>query len=486
MNYKVISTEQQAYQPKCHTTNNGRIAKNMMEDARWNHHVLWILSLDSANAYGTLVHHKAVETLQQLGMPPDLVAFVKHLYENFGATIITGKGDSARFPVGAGVIQGDPLSCQLFVLSGSEPMVRAAKESGEGYISRTLSTAGIISILGFCDDHDLPGRSLDGLKVTYVAFRKPYDYRQFMLKPPKCKLVLVAPHSKRKELVDACDFEIDGTPVIVVPENENIRCLGFPVGGDGKAGTMRKELSTITSINLGRLKWLRLRHGHLVLVVVSKILSPLLYRSAVAPFTKTWLNKLQTQVNAVFYNNLNIYPDIPLEALHMSTSMGGLGVPSLVNRDEITFATHYMAALNSRNDLVRLTTRDRLTNELPRLNLSNLSNHFTSDPHKLLYLIHRAGGTLRHKQPANEDCNPIMVIPRALVAFELSPEATATSISASCMISTRSSTRPAKPYHSRKLSKSCPNCAKRTTPSYALPSATATRNANRTGISVMP
>ena len=401
--HKIISTEQQAFQPNCTTTNNGRIARNMIEDAQRNHHTLWILSLDGENAYGSMVHKTAVETLEDLGMPTDYITFISDLYKDFGATVITGRGDSTRLPIQAGVIQGDPLSCQTFILAGSEPMIRAAKATGKGYTSVTLPSAGRLAVLSYVDDNDLFESTNTDLTSVFCALNEPFTYRKFKWKPTKCKRILICPNNKREELLKE-KFEINGLEIKIIDKNENAKCLGFPVSGNGKAYTMRKELSAAASISLGKLKAMSyLNHAHITLLVTAKVYSPILYRSPVNPYTKTWLQRIQKQVNSLFYRNLTLHSDIPLAALYLGCKWGGLGIPELTHMDDTKFLSHYVSALNSVNPLVKATTRDRLKNELLRIEFDKLSNHNTSDIHRTLQLIRRYGGTLAHKPNQDED-----------------------------------------------------------------------------------
>lgn len=151
----IISPSQQAYQKGCNTANHGRVTKNLMEDARRNGKTLWVLSIDKENAYGTMDHERALEVLKILGFDEKFIAIIRDLYKNFKAEVITGRGVTEQFKIEAGAVQGDPLSCILFILSNSEPIMRAVEGSKYGYVSKTLPTSGKVAIASFCDDDQL-------------------------------------------------------------------------------------------------------------------------------------------------------------------------------------------------------------------------------------------------------------------------------------------------------------------------------------------
>lgn len=68
---------------------------------------------------------------------------------------------------------------------------------------------------------------------------------------------------------------------------------------------------------------------------------------------------------------------------------------SLSKNDEVRFLSHMIAALNSKNKLVRAMTRDRLFNEMPKIH--GKSQKSLTDSHRFMHCIWKYGADLWHK-----------------------------------------------------------------------------------------
>ena len=57
-----------------------------------------------------------LKILSSYGIPPEIVAAIKVMYENTSALVITPEGNTDIFKIDAGVLQGDPLAPFLFIV----------------------------------------------------------------------------------------------------------------------------------------------------------------------------------------------------------------------------------------------------------------------------------------------------------------------------------------------------------------------------------
>lgn len=397
--HKIISPEQQAYQAGCNTTNHGRVTKNLVEDAKRNKRVLWILSVDKENAYGTMNHAKSLDVLEKIGLPHDFIEFIRSLYHEFEAKVITGCGLTPPFRIRAGVIQGDPLSCLLYVIAASEPIIRRLKELNKKYKSRSLPNSPIVCITSYCDDDDLYANTFEDLVTIANTYVDTIDWLQYAINTGKTKIILICPPHMRKKLEEKI-LEIHGVRITILPAKEDTRALGFPICAHNKARAFLNQLLRITSINLLRLVPLKVPMTLFAIVLRAKIHSKLLYRSPINPFPHSWLKDLEKKQTAIIKRRFHLPKSIQTNILYMPARMGGLGFPSLVTNDTSIFIGHYLAALNAKNNMVRTTTRDRLLNEWGRDDHLEI-NPAKSDAHRFISYMSARGATIVHKPKAN-------------------------------------------------------------------------------------
>lgn len=293
--YKIISPQQQAYQRGCNTTNHGRLTKNLMEDARRNNRTLWILNIDKENAYGTMDHQKALEVLRKLGFDEHFVNVIKNFYENFKAEVITGKGVTEKFAVEAGAVQGDPLSCILFILTNSEPTIRKLEEKGEGYKSPTLPNTPVITVLGFCDDEQLFNDKIKKMaRVLESDYIPTVKWSKTKMRPDKFQLTLIG-RARIFEKLRKTEIIIEGTKVKVNEPNNNIKALGFPISSTGNCPNMVKVLGGEVTENIERLARIPATHKQFKIMVYAKNQAKILSKSQVNPFKLKWLKEMEAK-----------------------------------------------------------------------------------------------------------------------------------------------------------------------------------------------
>lgn len=243
--YSIISPEQQAYQAGCSTVNHGRVTRNLIEDAKRNRKVLWILSIDKENAYGTMNHPRSIQVLTEMGLPKDFVDTVESLYDNFEGRVITGRGLSPPFTIKAGVIQGDPLSCLLYVVAASEPVICRLKKLSIGYKSSTLPSSPLISITSYCDDDDVYATSFEDLVILAENYVDTIDWLQCAINAGKTKITLVCPPHLRKKLEKKV-LTIHGAQITILSPKEDTRALGFPITSSNKPKIFLDQMNKAT------------------------------------------------------------------------------------------------------------------------------------------------------------------------------------------------------------------------------------------------
>lgn len=141
---------------------------------------------------------------------------------------------------------------------------------------------------------------------------------------------------------------------------------------------------------------MKIPHALFAVVLRSKIQAKLLYRLPVNPYPPSWLESLEQAQTAAIKKRFHLPRNFQTNALYLPTSKGGLGFPSLVTNDKVTFINHYNATLNEKNPTVRRTTRDRVINEWTKEDHA-LMSPYTCDPHRFLGTLFSHEATLVHK-----------------------------------------------------------------------------------------
>ena len=86
----------------------------IMEKAREFQKNIDFCFIDYAKAFDYVDHNQLWKILQEMGIPDDLIYFLRNLYAGQDATVRTGHGTTDWFQIGKGVRQGCILSPCLF------------------------------------------------------------------------------------------------------------------------------------------------------------------------------------------------------------------------------------------------------------------------------------------------------------------------------------------------------------------------------------
>ena len=67
-------------------------------------------------AFDCIDRSRMYQILEAHGIPLDVVAAIRVMYENTSAVVITREGETEQFSIDKGVLQGDPLAPFLFII----------------------------------------------------------------------------------------------------------------------------------------------------------------------------------------------------------------------------------------------------------------------------------------------------------------------------------------------------------------------------------
>lgn len=99
------------------------VLNELVADATRHNNDINVLTLDFANAFGSVDHRQIVDSLKSLGFPHKFCKWIKHLYKD-NVTVFSVNGEVGHsIPMERGVRQGCPFSPVLFNIC-LEPLIR--------------------------------------------------------------------------------------------------------------------------------------------------------------------------------------------------------------------------------------------------------------------------------------------------------------------------------------------------------------------------
>ena len=204
----LLSPAQKGFRPFDGVLEHNFLLQHTINGAREGGTEAHVAFIDLTNAFGTLPHSYMWEVLGRLGVPAEVVAVIRGLYEGSGTRYRAGDGLTAPVACQRGVRQGCPLSGLLFILS-LEPLLRALA----GTQVRCLAFADDLALI-FSRRADVR----DGLSVL----ERVCAWAGLTPNPAKSALLSVGAPSPQ---VTLC-----GAPLTPIPQDAAYRYLGRPVG----------------------------------------------------------------------------------------------------------------------------------------------------------------------------------------------------------------------------------------------------------------
>lgn len=296
---------------------NTSILKAIFQKARKDRKGVYLCLLDVSKAFDSVAHEAIIAALERLGVPPELITYVKCLYTD--AQVIVG-GRKVR--LGRGVRQGCPLSTFLFnavidmCLDGID--VRFGFELDEN-----------ISLvdLFFADDGILVSDTPVGLQrlLNYVTSR--FGRVGLELNAGKSHS-LAFPYSgtRGRNFVDANSFLTVGEVLIPGMKAEdrtkylgiNFGSMGFkPVEAVGKFAKLAERVRRSPLTPLQKFHCIK-----------SALIPRLLHTLVLSDCTNQILVSLDLELRKLVRYTLKLPNDVSSAGIHGTTKAGGLGIPS--------------------------------------------------------------------------------------------------------------------------------------------------------------
>ena len=174
------------------------LLRHCVETAKANRHQLFSVFVGFQAAYDTVDRRLLFEHLHGLGMPEQLLALIRHIYQ--GDVYVLVDGDKqARVEPKRGVKQGCPMSPTLFALYISD-LPQAIRQHDHERGARTGLSDLVISDLELADDLALLANSDRDIQVFLQRLQTYAARKRLTINVGKQKLCFLSAHHKHSGL----------------------------------------------------------------------------------------------------------------------------------------------------------------------------------------------------------------------------------------------------------------------------------------------
>ena len=278
--------------------------------------------LDVKNAFGSVSHQAIHQACKRKGVPAPLLRHIERTYAN---TFVTFKGDPEKkqYHVRSGVLQGDPLSAELFI----HVMDLATSLSIDPDIGVGSDTGRRCSYLAYADDMALMAKRKVELVKQVEALERAMASLGMVLNAGKCGTIRIACDSHRKRTwVDPSSFlEVNGGPVPSLGLKDTYRYLGMQFSPAG----IRCKVSSQLETGLKNIGSAPVDPQQRLFALREVLLPQLAHQLVLGVTTGKALKELDRQIRARVRSWAHLPHDTPLGVFHAKIRDGGLGIPCL-------------------------------------------------------------------------------------------------------------------------------------------------------------
>ena len=212
---KVLQPNQNGFRKGRSTTSHILALRRIVEELK-NHDMEAVLTfIDFCKAFDCIDRCQMYQILEAYGIPPDVVAAIRVMYENTSAVVITPEGETEQFLIDTGVLQGDPLAPFLFIICLNYTLRSAITDSDGLTLKRGRSSyhpAVVLPDLDYADEIALLENPIKSAQDLLIRVEKACQDVGLFLNAPKTKYMHLNP-STNTTLVSS-----DGSPIEIVQD----------------------------------------------------------------------------------------------------------------------------------------------------------------------------------------------------------------------------------------------------------------------------
>lgn len=293
------------------------ILKALFQKARTDRRSVYMCLLDVSKAFDSVAHGAIIAALERLGVPAELITYVRGLYSN--AQVLVGE---KYVSLGRGVRQGCPLSTFLF-----NAVIDMCLDGIPVQFGFKLDDDISLADLFFADDGVLVSDTDQGLQKLLDHITERFRRVGLELNAQKSHS-LAFPYSgvRGRNYVNANSFLKVGDVTIPAMEAEDrTKYLGIYFGAKGfKPVEAISEFSKLAE----RVRRSPLTPCQKFHCVKSALIPKMLHQLVLSDCTNQILVSLDLELRKLMRNILKLPNDVSNAGIHGNTKVGGLGIPS--------------------------------------------------------------------------------------------------------------------------------------------------------------
>ena len=277
--------------------------------------------LDMKKAFDSVSHDAIFAALRWFGMPEQVVAVIRDLYE--GATTTVGNGP---IEVRRGVKQGDPLSPILFNMVLEMALSGISPELG-----LRVGRFGMF-YLAFADDLVILSESVPGLETLLQQVSAGCLGVGLEVNPSKCRTLSIKVDGRRKcsYVDDTQSFRIGDIPLGSMSVTDTYTYLGIGIGYQGRI--VSKDLMAKLTEQLLEIKRAPLKPQQRLILLKTHLVPQFIHELTLCPVKSETLKKMDLKIRAEVRDWLKLPADTVLGAFYGTVPAGGLGLMELKSR----------------------------------------------------------------------------------------------------------------------------------------------------------
>lgn len=298
----------------------------LINQSRKNKTPLCLVFLDLAKAFDTVPHDAIRRALIRHSVHPMMAAVISDLYDNAATLIACREGNTREIPIKRGVKQGCPLSPKLFNMVMDELLSSLPDQYGVEFAGEKICN------LAFADDIVLISPSVPNMARMLGLVNTFGEAHGLQLNPRKCQALRLAPVEKNKKIKIMSDtipqWSVNNVDIPMIKADGIVKYLGAHLS---PRGSMRLQVSEITDW-LEKVSKARLKPQQKLILLRSYLLPRLIYRLTVSSETSSnKAHELDRKVRKTVRKFLHLPSNLHLSFFHLPVTMGGLGIPALVD-----------------------------------------------------------------------------------------------------------------------------------------------------------
>ena len=340
----------------------------LFNDAQRKHKSLYVAALDFQNAFGSINHEYMYQVLEQKGLPTTFNSIIRSIYDASTTRLDMKNELSSCIDIKKGMKQGCPLSPLLFNIS-IDPLIRRLNERTDlGYkVGEDAFT-----VQAYADDIILISSKEEHLNQLVQIVQEFTKISGTKLAPHKCVAYTYAMTSSQTRTYTA-NIRIGEELMPNARKEDTIRYLGAPIAAHRNERMSKVKLSLVQFAELlKKITLSKLCITQKVHAIKTFLLPKLDYEMVTNQIKIHTLQMMDRAIRAAL--NREIGAKLPKAAYHASWKDGGLGIPSIEDRQKVSVVRAFLCMLTSQHQKVKNLMAKALKDERKKRHIEEDEN----------------------------------------------------------------------------------------------------------------